>query len=99
MAYLVDMDISNLSKYERGKKPSNLSLCQSYALVTGSGIEQLLQTSSKAHIERLSERITSLIIKLEHQPQSTKVQYRIAKLHCVLDTLSCLYEQYDNDTL
>ena len=99
MAYLVDMDVSNLSKNERGMKPSNLNLCQSYALVTGSRIEQLLQTSSKAHIERLSERITSLIIRLEHQKQSNKVKHRIAKLHSVLDTLSCLHEQNEHKEL
>jgi transcriptional regulator with XRE-family HTH domain len=87
MAFLLDTDVSNLSKYERGIKLGSLKIFLGYFIITGAPLHDVV----KHHIEQLvisiRERAETRIQLLEQAWQTPKAELRIDKLFEVLDHL------------
>ena len=65
MAFLLDTDVSNLSKYERGVKRGTLKVFLGYFIITGTPLGKLLHTVILEVIESIAERTTALIRLLD----------------------------------
>ena len=90
MAYLLEMDISNLSKYERGIKAPSLRVILGYHTITKTPLQKLFKHHFSGIVDTVSNRITQLILQLEEEIRSPKVDKRIGALYEALNNISCL---------
>jgi transcriptional regulator with XRE-family HTH domain len=90
MAYLLDMDVSNLSKYERGAKSPTLPVQIGYHIVTKTPLRLILKKKINEVLESLSLKVTNLIAFLEEEVQTNKISQRLTAMNSILDNLSCL---------
>jgi len=90
MAFLIDVDVSNLSKYERGIKSAPVHVCLAYYVITKSSLAKLFSQHMSGVIELVSTRLTNLIEMLEEEATSPKVKRRIESLYESLNNISCL---------
>ena len=90
MAYLLDVDTSNLSKYERGTKNPTLLVQIGYHIITKTPLKKIFQKEIDKLIDSISLKVTNLISFLEEEVQTKKILQRVASLNNVLDNLSCL---------
>jgi transcriptional regulator with XRE-family HTH domain len=97
MAYLLDMDISNLSKYERGTKSPTLQVQIGYHIITKTPLKLILKEKINLVIESLSLKVTNLIAFLEEEVQTGKISQRLLSLNSILDNLSCLKDVSDQE--
>ena len=97
MAYLLDMDFSNLSKYENGKKLPPNRVIISYHIITKTPLKKLFKYSLLAMIDVISSKTTSLISQLEDEVTTPKLSKRITALYEVLNNISCLQDLSDED--
>ena len=70
MAYLLDMDFSNLSKYETGKKTPPTRVIIAYHIITKTPLKKLFKYSLFTIIDVVSSKTTSLINQLEEEMTS-----------------------------
>ena len=100
MAYLLDMDFSNLSKYETGKKLPPTRVIIAYHIVTKTPLKKLFKYSFLEIIDTVSSKTTSLISQLEDEVTTPKLKKRITALYEVLNNIGCLQdvneEEYDD---
>lgn len=92
MAYLLDMDFSNLSKYEMGKKTPPARVIIAYHVITKTPLKKLFRYRILGIIDTVSSRATSLISQLEEEASTPKLKERIAHLYEVLNNIGCLQE-------
>jgi predicted transcriptional regulator len=98
MAYLLQTDISNISKYERGIWPASKSIMFSYHVITGLPFKKLFRSRITTTIDNVSERITSLITELENKDtRTTKINRSIVCLHDILSSMTCLKDVSQED--
>lgn len=101
MAYLLDMDFSNLSKYEKGKKTPPARVIIAYHIVTKTPLNKLFKYSLLGIIDTVSAKTTSLISQLEEGVTTPKIKKRITALYGVLNNIGCLQdvseEHHDGD--
>lgn len=99
MAYLLEMDFSNLSKYEKGKKTPPTRVIIAYHIVTNTPLKKLFKYNLLAMIDTVSAKTTSLISQLEEQAITPKLKKRITALYEVLNNIGCLQDisQTDHD--
>ncbi|NCO62721.1 MAG: hypothetical protein COW66_13055 [Flavobacteriaceae bacterium CG18_big_fil_WC_8_21_14_2_50_34_36] len=99
MAYLLDMDFSNLSKYENGKKLPPSRVIIAYHIITKTPLKKLFKYSLLVMIDTISSKTTSLISQLEDEVTTPKLSKRIAALYEVLNNIGCLQDvnEKDND--
>lgn len=93
MAYLLDMDVSNLSKYERGLKTPNLKVYLGYHVITGTPIDSLVDWELPKFLSWVSDRVTALIVRLEQGMQTPKIKHRTSRLYDVLNALTLLADK------
>lgn len=100
MAYLLDMDFSNLSKYELGKKTPPTRVIIAYHIITKTPLKKLFKYSLLGMIDTVSGKTTSLISQLEDEVSNPKLKKRIAALYDVLNNIGCLQDvnekEHDN---
>jgi len=100
MAYLLDMDFSNLSKYETGKKQPPARVIIAYHIITKTPLKKLFKYSLLGVIDAVSSKTTSLITQLEEEMATPKLKKRILALYEVLNNIGCLQDineqDYDN---
>ncbi len=100
MAYLLDMDFSNLSKYETGKKLPPARVIIAYHIITKTPLKKLFKYSLLGMIDSVSAKTTSLISQLEDEITSPKLKKRITALYEVLNNIGCLQDvnekEHDN---
>lgn len=92
MAYLLDMDFSNLSKYETGKKLPPARVIIAYHIITKTPLKKLFKYSVLGLIDTVSSKTTSLISQLEDEVTTPKLKKRIANLYEVLNNIGCLQD-------
>jgi|TARA_B110000285_G_scaffold48687_1_gene55138 transcriptional regulator with XRE-family HTH domain len=92
MAYLLDMDFSNLSKYETGKKLPPARVIIAYHIVTKTPLKKLFKYSLLGVIDTVSRKTTSLISQLEEGMTNSKIKKRILTLYEVLNNIGCLQD-------
>ncbi|WP_026776297.1 helix-turn-helix domain-containing protein [Polaribacter sp. Hel_I_88] len=92
MAYLLDMDFSNLSKYETGKKQPPARVIIAYHIITKTPLKKLFKYSLLGVIDAVSSKTTSLISQLEDEMTTPKLKKRILALYEVLNNIGCLQE-------
>lgn len=97
MAYLLDMDFSNLSKYEIGKKTPPTRVIIAYHIITKTPLKKLFKYSLLGMIDTVSVKTTSLISQLEDEVATPKLKKRIAALYDVLNTIGCLQDVSENE--
>lgn len=97
MAYLLDMDISNLSKYERGIKKPTLTMEIAYYVLTKAPLQFVFKNKIEEMIKTLSLKVTNLIAFLEDEIQTDKISKRITALNSLLDNISCVKEVSEKD--
>ncbi len=98
MAYLLQTDISNISKYERGIWPVSKSVMFSYHVITGIPFKKLFQFRITTTIDNISERIISLIFELENkETRTTKMNRALVCLHDILSNITCLKDVSQED--
>jgi len=93
MAYMLDINASNLSKYEKGILKASREILYGYHIITGQQIGKLQKPFFADFIETLSLRITELISKLEGRGQSLKINVRIEHLNSILENMTCLKDE------
>ena len=81
MAYLLDMDFSNLSKYETGKKQPPARVIIAYHIITKIPLKKLFKYSLLALIDEVSSKTTSLISQLEDELTTPKLKKE--SQHCM----------------
>lgn len=81
MAYLLDMDFSNLSKYETGKKQPPARVIIAYHIITKTPLKKLFKYSLLALIDEVSSKTTSLISQLEDELTTPKLKKE--SQHCM----------------
>ena len=100
MAYLLDMDFSNLSKYETGKKSPPTRVIIAYHIITNTPLKKLFKYSLLGMIDVVSSKTTSLISQLEDEITTPKFKKRIIALYGVLNNIGCLQDvkekEHDN---
>ncbi|MGY8910948.1 MAG: helix-turn-helix domain-containing protein [Flavobacteriales bacterium] len=92
MAYLLDMDFSNLSKYETGKKQPPARVIIAYHIITKTPLKKLFKYSLFGVIDAVSSKTTSLISQLEDEMATPKLKKRILALYEVLNNIGCLQD-------
>lgn len=92
MAYLLDMDFSNLSKYETGKKQPPARVIIAYHIITKTPLKKLFKYSLLGVIDAVSSKTTSLISQLEDEMTTPKLKKRILALYEVLNNIGCLQD-------
>ncbi|WP_339883535.1 helix-turn-helix transcriptional regulator [Polaribacter vadi] len=92
MAYLLDMDFSNLSKYETGKKQPPARVIIAYHIITKTPLKKLFKYSLLGVIDAVSSKTTSLISQLEDEMATPKLKKRILALYEVLNNIGCLQD-------
>lgn len=92
MAYLLDMDFSNLSKYETGKKQPPARVIIAYHIITKTPLKKLFKYSLLGVIDEVSSKTTSLISQLEDEMTTPKLKKRILALYEVLNNIGCLQD-------
>lgn len=92
MAYLLDMDFSNLSKYEKGKKLPPTRVILAYHIVTKTPLKKLFRYRILGILDTVSSKATSLISQLEEEASTPKLKERIGHLYEVLNNIGCLQE-------
>ena len=97
MAYLLDMDFSNLSKYEKGKKTPPARVIIAYHIVTKTPLKKLFKYSLLGMIDTVSAKTTSLISQLEEEVTTPKLKKRITALYEVLNNIGCLQDVNETD--
>jgi len=101
MAYLLDMDFSNLSKYETGKKQPPARVIIAYHIITKTPLKKLFKYSLLGVIDAVSSKTTSLISQLEDEMATPKLKKRILALYEVLNNIGCLQDvsekEYDSE--
>ena len=93
MAYMLDVNASNLSKYEKGILKASREILYGYHLVTGQHFGKLQKPFFSDFIDSLSLRITQLISKLEGRGLSLKINARIEHLNDILQNMACLKDE------
>ena len=91
MSYLLDMDISNLSKYERGKKYAPLLVVLSYHTLSKIPLKRLFRNELDDLSFSIQTRIIGLLEKLETAPPDPKLEQR-------KKALKNLISQVDDDS-
>ena len=91
MAFLLDIDFSTISKYERGEMKSNAFLLISYYLITGKPIYELLHLDDL--FVRIGERCAELMAQIDEQPVNEKTKDQISLLENALHRITFLKEQ------
>lgn len=84
MADIIDLDVSNLSKYERGKLQPTLRVLISYHIITKTALDKLLKNAINELNLVICERLTNLIEQIESDQQSTAHNARIETLGAIL---------------
>jgi len=92
MAYLLDMDFSNLSKYETGKKQPPVRVIIAYHIITKTPLKKLFKYSLLTMIDAVTSKTTSLITQLEEEITTPKLKKRIVALYEVLNNVGCLQD-------
>ena len=92
MAYLLEMDFSNLSKYETGKKQPPARVIIAYHIITKTPLKKLFKYSLLGMIDAVSIKTTSLISQLEDELTTPKLKKRILALYEVLNNIGCLQD-------
>ncbi|HNP66274.1 MAG TPA: helix-turn-helix transcriptional regulator [Aequorivita sp.] len=92
MAYLLDMDFSNLSKYEMGKKTPPARVIIAYHIITKTPLNKLFKYRILGIIDTVTGRTTSLISQLEEETGTPKLKERISNLYEILNNIGCLQE-------
>ncbi|NND77027.1 MAG: helix-turn-helix transcriptional regulator [Flavobacteriales bacterium] len=95
MAYLLDVDVSNLSKYERGLLKPTREILYGYHCVTQVPFGKLQKPFFMDYVDNVSSRITSLISKMEEKKSSSKHAYRIESMYSILNNVACLKDAND----
>ncbi|MBS3915823.1 MAG: helix-turn-helix transcriptional regulator [Bacteroidetes bacterium] len=86
-AYLLDTDISNLSKYEYGKLTPSARIVVGYHLITKTPLEELMKYHSFGVRDTLIERVEGLIEELNNGPANGKNQHRKEVLKTILQNI------------
>lgn len=97
MAYLLDMDFSNLSKYETGKKQPPARVIIAYHIITKTPLKKLFKYSLLGVIDAVSSKTTSLISQLEDEMTNPKLKKRILALYEVLNNIGCLQDMSEKE--
>ncbi|WKD85213.1 HTH-type transcriptional regulator ImmR [Polaribacter huanghezhanensis] len=97
VAHLLEMDVSNLSKYERGIKTPTLQVILGYHIITKIPLSELFGQHILTAIDSISKKLTQFITRLEEEVTSPKMEQRIASLYEVLNTISCLKDVSENN--
>lgn len=95
MSYLLNIDSSNLSKYEKGILKASRELLYGYHCITGQDFGELQRPFFSDYIDDVSVRIAHLISQLERKKQSQKTMFQIENLYEILDNLTHLKEKYE----
>lgn len=95
MAYLLEMDVSNLSKYERGIKIPSLRVILGYHTITKTPLPKLFKQHFLGIVDGVSNSVTHLIAELEEEMTSPKMKKRIEALYEALNNISCLKDVSD----
>lgn len=85
MAFVLDMDISNLSKYERGKLFAPSQVVLSYHILSKIPLERLLREEVKGTTVNIVQRVKSLLELIEKEEPSAKNRQRITALEQILE--------------
>lgn len=91
IAYLLNMDIGNLSKVERGERDANPRIILLYHILFETPIVDLFSEQLIDLKHQVTTRCASLIEKLEQLP-SSKSKNRIAYLKSVVNSLEKSHE-------
>ena len=97
MAYLLDMDFSNLSKYETGKKLPPTRVIIGYHIITKIPLKKLFKYNLLSMFDAISHKATQLISILEEETTTPKLKKRIDNLYEVLNTIGCLQDNSETD--
>lgn len=96
MAYLLDIDSSNLSKYEKGLLKPSRELLYGYHLITGVQFGKLQKSFFSDFIDRISLRMTKLISRLEERKPSQKMKFRMEQLNEILENMACIRDNNES---
>ena len=97
MGYLMDVDFSNLSKYEKGKKMPPARVIIAYHIITKTPLKKLFKYNLLGIIDSVSIKTKTLIKQLEEQTKTPNLKKRIAALHEVLQNVGCLQDINENE--
>lgn len=90
IAFLLDYDVSNLSKYERADKSVPLHISLGYHIVSNEPLFKYFQTDIFSLADRISRKVVQLMGQLEDEIQTKKVQMRVEALEDILRSIGCL---------
>lgn len=97
MAYILDMDTSNLSKYERGINYPPMLVLLGYHILTKVPLTKIFKVNLENLYTNLSLKITNLISFLEDEVRTEKISKRLLSLENLLDNISCLKDLSEKD--
>lgn len=92
MAYILNMDASNLSKYERGINYPTMRILLGYHILTKIPLKKVFRANLEALYTNLSLKVTNLISFLEDEVRTEKIARRLSALNNILDNISCLQD-------
>lgn len=98
MGYLLDMDYSNLAKYEQGKKTPPTRVIIAYHIITKTPLHKLFKYTFLGVMDTISSKTTELITRLEEENKSKPILKRLEALHEVLNNISCLKDVSEDDS-
>lgn len=90
IAFLLDYDVSNLSKYERADKSVPLHISLGYHIISNEPLFKFFQTDIFSLADRISRKVVQLMGQLEDEIQTKKVQMRVEALEDILRSIGCL---------
>ena len=102
IAFLLDYDVSNLSRYERSEKSVPLRVSLGYQIVSNDPLFKFFQTDIFYLADVIARKTVQLMSTLEDEIQTPKVVKRIEALEDVLRNIGCLKalnepDKYDED--
>ncbi|MBL7789367.1 MAG: helix-turn-helix domain-containing protein [Chitinophagales bacterium] len=98
IAFLLDYDVSNLSKYERAVKSVPLHISLGYHIISNEPLFKYFQTDIFSLADRISRKVVQLMGQLEDEIQTKKVQMRVEALEDILRSIGCLKALNTPDT-
>jgi transcriptional regulator with XRE-family HTH domain len=102
IAFLLDYDVSNLSKYERAEKSVPLHISLGYHIISNEPLFKFFQKDIFSLADRIARKVVQLMSTLEDEIQTKKVQLRVGALEDILRSIGCLKalnepETYDGE--
>lgn len=98
IAFLLDYDVSNISKYERAEKSVPLHISLGYHIISNEPLFKFFQTDIFSLADRISRKVVQLMATLEDEIQTKKVQMRVEALEDILRSIGCLKALNTPDT-